>query len=122
MTDLQAATTLDEALISPTPATSSEEGGVTPPMLRARAASKVVKYVAATLMTCSSVLGSAEPWASPESSASVALETPLKAGPTVITLSEARRLALEFSERIQRGYARLAKAEAAADAFWEQEE
>ena len=113
MNDLQAPTAIEETLIAPVAAASEESEEVQSQGLRPGKRGIVEACLATALVTYSSVLGSGDPWASPEPSNSVALEAAQVPEAPEITLGEARRLALDFSRRIDEGYRRLAESDAA---------
>jgi hypothetical protein len=75
-----------------------------------------------TWTSCSVVLGSADPWLNRDVTTVVALETRPPRSLSRIDLAEARRMAIEFNERVNQAYARLAEAEAKVEATWEAEE
>ncbi|MFC1806228.1 hypothetical protein ACFL09_04520 [Planctomycetota bacterium] len=77
--------------------------------------------VVAALITCSSALGAADPWAHRDVTDSVALQAEAPAQMRRISLVEACRIADEFNRRLDEAYARSARAEAEAAALWEEE-
>jgi hypothetical protein len=122
MNEPQTPTAIDEHATAVALSTNGDTGGVAAdasPPGRGVGLPRLPGALLVALTSCSSVLGNADPWLPRNITHSVPLET--DAGPHFrrITLAEACRIASDFSKRLDQAYACAARAEAEAEAFWE---